>query len=92
MKIDLNKPVLQPNGSIIEGPNMAQQLSDGLSQQLNSKNPRKVWGWCKELHKSNTLEIDQVDYDLLIEEINSAQGFAVFFKGQILDELASQKN
>ena len=91
MKINLNKPLCQPNGKPIEGLNIAEQLADGLANQLRSKNPRKVWGWCQELHKSKSLELDATDYDLLVEEINQAEGFSVLFRGQVLDELAKQK-
>jgi hypothetical protein len=91
MKINLNKTLIQPNGKPIEGLNMAEQLADGLANQQRSKNPRKVWGWCLELHKSKSLDLDAADIDLLLEEINAAEGFSVMFKGQLEDEIRKQK-
>lgn len=91
MKINLNKNLIQPNGKPIEGLNMAEQLADGLANQARSKNPRKIWGWCVELHKNKSLELDAVDVDLLLEEINAAEGFSVMFRGQLEDEIRKQK-
>lgn len=94
--IDLSGPLLNAKGEpMTVSPTdqslmtLAATLHSGLSN-TQSESPVKVWTWCMDLTKSETISIDIADKKLLMDIV---QKFAIvdFAKAQLLIQIENAK-
>jgi hypothetical protein len=85
-KLDFSPLLTKLNGEVTkpETP-MGQLLAAQLEMSRESVLPiRKLWIWATELYKTNTLELDKVDMELMEKHIENLKDAAALFKCALL--------
>jgi hypothetical protein len=90
-KIDLQKPLLELDGSDSKGDPLAKWLANMLKVSRTG-DAIKYLDWAIELTKSGVLELDDSDYDALKQFIKEDSTVVNLVKGQLLREFLNAKN
>lgn len=88
MKIDLNFNLVGLSGKEIEPAQNAAQLVAHMISSLNKGNSIKLFDWALKLWNKETLELDEVDFQVLKGLIEEDQNLTILSKAQILKQLS----
>jgi hypothetical protein len=83
-KIELNKPILNLDGSPIEGSNLGKLLSQMLAGS-NKGDALKFMAWALKLHAGESIELDPTDKEVLKSFILSNEQLTNLSKAQMLE-------
>lgn len=82
--IDLNKSLIDLDGSEIQNGNMGKILAASIVNQSKG-DAIKLYGWAVDMSKGNVIIIDKSDYDTLKNFIKDSESMTVITKAQILN-------
>ena len=83
-KIELNKPILSLDGSIIEDSNLGKLLAQILAAS-NKGDALKFMAWALKLHAGEAIELDPTDRDVLKNFILGNDQLTNLSKAQLLE-------
>ena len=83
-KIELNKPILNLDESLIEGSNLGKLLAQMLAVS-NKGDALKFMAWALKLHAGESIELDPTDKEVLKSFILSNEQLTNLSKAQMLE-------
>ena len=86
MKIDLNAPIIDLDGSNIQDSNMGKIVAQMLITETKG-DALKFWDWAQKLYKGEVLDIDKSDQEVFKNFIKDSEKIPIITKAQILDKL-----
>lgn len=85
IQINLNNPFLNSDGSENDSKqSLAKVLSGFLDTEGDTTNPVKLYGWSKKLNKDAILELDDADYNMLKQMLETTKRQIAMARAQIL--------
>lgn len=98
MKIDLNKPVRNLDGSPVkkgQGTEQYRTLGNVFSEFIGSKkiagiHPIKAMNWAFDAYAGKPIEIDKSEMELIKKQIEASPDLPNFVSGQLLECLIDQ--
>jgi hypothetical protein len=86
MKFNLNKNLLNLDGTEILDSNMGKIVAQSLAQSSKG-DALKQWDWAQKLYKGEELELDLSDSETFKTFIKSNENFPTLTKAQIMEVL-----
>lgn len=86
MKIDLNAPIIDLDGSEIKDSNMGKIVAQMLITETKG-DALKFWDWAQKLYKGEVLDLDKSDQEVFKNFIKDSEKIPIITKAQILDKL-----
>ena len=86
MKIDLNAPIIDLDGTEINDSNMGKIVAQMLITETKG-DALKYWDWAQKLYKGEILDLDKSDQEVFKNFIKETEKIPVITKAQILDKL-----
>ena len=86
MKIDLNAPIIDLDGTEINDSNMGKIVAQMLITETKG-DALKFWDWAQKLYKGEILDLDKSDQEVFKNFIKETEKIPVITKAQILDKL-----
>ena len=86
MKIDLNKPVLELDGTEAPNTTMGKILAQLLVSETKG-DALKLWDWAQKLYKGEIIDLDKSDQEVFKNFIKENEGLPIITKAQILELL-----
>lgn len=86
MKIDLNAPIIDLDGSNIQDSNMGKIVAQMLITETKG-DALKFWDWAQKLYKGEVLDLDKSDQEVFKNFIKDSEKIPIITKAQILDKL-----
>ena len=86
MKIDLNAPIIDLDGTEIKDSNMGKIVAQMLISETKG-DALKFWDWAQKLYKGEILDLDKSDQEVFKNFIKDTEKIPVITKAQILDRL-----
>lgn len=84
MKIDLNKPVLELDGTEAPNTTMGKILAQLLVSETKG-DALKLWDWAQKLYKGEIIDLDKSDQETLKSLLKDTDRLPVITKAQILE-------
>jgi len=85
-KIDLNKNIIDLDGTEIPNSNIGKLLAQFLISETEG-NALKLWNWAQKFYQGEIVELDLSDYNDLTEMIKRTNKIPIITKAQILEKL-----
>lgn len=93
IQINLNSPFLNSDGTENDSKQtLARVLSGFLDTEGDNTNPVKLYGWSKKLNKDSILELDDADYSMLKQMLETTKRQIVLARAQILLAMIDAKD
>jgi hypothetical protein len=86
MQVNLNIPVKNIDGTVIEGQTVGQILANALVTQSKG-DVLKIYGWGINLAANEPLELDESDKQLFKTMVTDLETVTILLKGPVLQEL-----
>ena len=90
MKLDLNKPLLNLEGTQIEDATIGKVLASNLAA-ASEGDAVKYMLWAVLLYKGSPIEVDKVDADKIEKFVENHRGLTNLAKAAILNEIDEQR-